>query len=238
MHQDGSGVQLQCMLRWSMGIETQTVRAACRLEVIGHVCQALDFMHDRGQVFGERYNLHGPSDRRFGSHGLVQHASIRVLRVRTFTLLCNWAQLLFGPVLCWPVLLREVSFRDDVWRMWDWLCAVQDMVAIKFFTDPVGFANEHRAYNIKSVAEAVGMSPIFMDNDDCSSKMPNGLPFPPYTVTEKGQPLDVWMERHAADPITSMQVLMPVASITAAAALLGRLPAACCRIPLIHATRF
>lgn len=54
----------------------------CRAaEITGHVCQVLDFMHDQGQVFGTRYNLHGPRDRSFGSYGLVQMASIRVLQV-------------------------------------------------------------------------------------------------------------------------------------------------------------
>ena len=79
-------------------------------------------------------------------------------------------------------------------------------MAIKLFTDAAGFANEERAYGIKAVAEAVGTSPTFMPNSDLSAMMPNGLPFPPYTVAEKGQPLDVWMGSYSADPITSMQV--------------------------------
>ena len=83
---------------------------------------------------------------------------------------------------------------------------MQDAVAIKFFTEPAGFANEQRAYCIKAVAEAVGAVPALMPNSDCSAVMPNGWPFPPYTVAEKGQPLDVWMGSYSADPITSMQV--------------------------------
>ena len=98
---------------------------------------------------------------------------------------------------------------------------MQDAVAIKFFTEPAGFANEQRAYCIKAVAEAVGAVPALMPNSDCSAVMPNGWPFPPYTVAPKGQPLDVWMERFAADTITSMQVLLPVVSIPASAAPLG-----------------
>ena len=84
---------------------------------------------------------------------------------------------------------------------------MQDAVAIKIFTDPAGFANEERAYGIKAIAEAVGTTPTFMKNEDRSAVMPNGWPFPAYTVAEKGQPLDVWMRSYSADPITSMQVL-------------------------------
>ena len=85
-------------------------------------------------------------------------------------------------------------------------CGVQDVVAIKFFTDLAGFANEQRVYGIKAVSEAVGAVPAFMRNSDSSALMPNGWPFPPFTVAEKGQPLDVWMRSYSADPITSMQV--------------------------------
>jgi hypothetical protein len=84
--------------------------------------------------------------------------------------------------------------------------AVQDAVAIKFFTDPAGFANEQRAYGMKAVAEAVGTRPTFFANEDRAAVMPNGWPFPPFTVSEKGQPLHVWMNSYSADPVTSMQV--------------------------------
>ena len=89
---------------------------------------------------------------------------------------------------------------------------MQDAVAIKIFTDPAGFANEERAYGIKALAEAVGTTPTFMKNEDRSAVMPNGWPFPPFTVAEKGQPLDVWMRSYSADPITGMQVLGLTAS--------------------------
>ncbi|NJR41440.1 MAG: hypothetical protein HC767_01040 [Akkermansiaceae bacterium] len=82
---------------------------------------------------------------------------------------------------------------------------VQDVVAIKFFTDPAGFANEERAYSIKAVAEAVGSLPVFMRNENSAAVMPSGWPFPPFTVSEKGQPLDVWMRGYSADLVTSMQ---------------------------------
>jgi hypothetical protein len=84
--------------------------------------------------------------------------------------------------------------------------AMQDSVAIKIFTDAAGFWNEERAYGIKAVAEAVGRAPTFTRNEDCSAMMPNGWPFPPFTIAEKGQSLEVWMQSYSADPITSMQV--------------------------------
>lgn len=101
---------------------------------------------------------------------------------------------------------RCCSIRNELGNA---LLAVQDPVAIKIFTDTAAYANEQRAYNIKAVAEAVGTPPIFMTNSDGSTAMPSGEPFPPFTVAEKGQPLDMWMERFSADPITSMQVLSP-----------------------------
>lgn len=82
---------------------------------------------------------------------------------------------------------------------------LQDAVTIKIFTDPNGFANEERAYGIKAIAEAC-TKPTFFANEDRTAMMPNGWPFPPFTVSEKGQPLDVWMSSYSADPITSMQV--------------------------------
>lgn len=75
-------------------------------------------------------------------------------------------------------------------------------MAIKIFTEDTGFANEERAYDIKAIAEAAGASPIFSRNEDCCMMMQNGLPFPPYTVAERGQPLDVLVQ----DPFTCMQV--------------------------------
>jgi hypothetical protein len=84
--------------------------------------------------------------------------------------------------------------------------AMQDSVAIKIFTDAAGFLNEERAYGIKAVVEAVGRAPTFIRNKDCSAMMPNGWPFPPFTIAEKGQSLEVWMQSYSADPITSMQV--------------------------------
>jgi hypothetical protein len=86
------------------------------------------------------------------------------------------------------------------------LVLLQDAVAIKFFTDPAGFANEQRAYDIKAVAEAVGAHPTFWRNDDRAALMPNGWPFPPFTVSSKGQPLGAWISKFEADSITSMQV--------------------------------
>ena len=82
------------------------------------------------------------------------------------------------------------------------LCDVQDVVAIKIFTDPAGFANEERAYGVLAVAEVAGPTPTFSKNEDCSMMMPNGLPFPPYTVAGKGKPLDVLTQ----DPNSCMQV--------------------------------
>lgn len=83
---------------------------------------------------------------------------------------------------------------------------MQDAVAIKIFTNAAGFANEERAYGIKSVADAVGTCPSFMRNADRAAVMPSGWPFPPFTIAEKGQPLNTWMSSYSADPITSMQV--------------------------------
>jgi hypothetical protein len=89
----------------------------------------------------------------------------------------------------------------------------QNPVAIKIYTDPVGFFNEERAYCMKLVTEAAGVPPTFMRNTDGYAAMPNGMPFPPFTVSEKGQPLDMWLERFSADPITSMQVLLPIKKV-------------------------
>jgi hypothetical protein len=83
---------------------------------------------------------------------------------------------------------------------------MQYVVALKFFTDPAGFANEERAYGIKAVSDALGALPAFISNQDRCALMPNGWPFPPFTVSDKGQPLDEWMKRFTADPVTSMQV--------------------------------
>ena len=60
------------------------------------------------------------------------------------------------------------------------LYAMQDVVAIKIFADPAGFANEERAYGIKALAEVVGQTPTFSNNEDRGMMMSNGLPFPPY----------------------------------------------------------
>jgi hypothetical protein len=93
--------------------------------------------------------------------------------------------------------------------------AVQDSVALKFFTDSAGFANEQRACSNPAVAEAIGSPPVFILNSDCAAMMPTGIPFPPFTVSEKGQPLDVWMKRFRADTITSMQVCSLVSAVLA-----------------------
>lgn len=82
---------------------------------------------------------------------------------------------------------------------------VQDAVALKFFTDAAGFANEQRAYSMPAITQALD-APTFMNNADRAAVMPSGLPFPPFTVAEKGQSLEVWLRSFSADAITTMQV--------------------------------
>jgi hypothetical protein len=87
---------------------------------------------------------------------------------------------------------------------------VQSPVMIKIFTDPVAFSNEEQAYGLSLVEEAVEVAPTFIDNADGGAVMPNGLPFPPFSISDKGEPLNVWLERCSIDPITSMQVQLPL----------------------------
>ena len=48
----------------------------------GHVCQALDFMHVNKHALVERYEVMGSDQRRFGSFGVVQIATVKRMPVR------------------------------------------------------------------------------------------------------------------------------------------------------------
>ena len=84
---------------------------------------------------------------------------------------------------------------------------MQDAVAVKIFTDPAGFANEQRVYRVRAVADAVGSPPILMNNKDGTAASPCGWRFPPFTVADRGQPLDAWLACYKADILTCVQVL-------------------------------
>jgi hypothetical protein len=84
--------------------------------------------------------------------------------------------------------------------------SAQDEMAIKLFTNTAGFAAEQAAYGHSSIADAVGTPPLFVNNADRIACTPYGFVFPPFMVTERGQPLSEWMSTYSADMVTSMQV--------------------------------
>jgi hypothetical protein len=78
-------------------------------------------------------------------------------------------------------------------------------VAIKIYTNQQCFAVERAVYSHKEIAPALGASPIFSQNHDKSARTPYGYYFPPYTISEKCEPLERVMRRGTVNFPTVMQ---------------------------------
>jgi hypothetical protein len=177
------------------------------------VWKALALMCKTKQLFADRYELEQlPEERTSGPRGVVAFADVRnmhvcnpLVSVRTRDL-CLYAFCMertcpfaAHPVKTWGC----VSLWMCAWRSWH---AVQDPVAIKFFSDHAAFVNERMIYGISEIAQALGDSPVFVDNADGQIQSPSGFVFPPHSVMQKGQSLEQWLQRFEADIVTSMQV--------------------------------
>jgi hypothetical protein len=92
--------------------------------------------------------------------------------------------------------------------------ALQDNVAIKFYSDPLAFSNEQKIYSNAKIAEVVGGAPVLLDNADGRIQAPSGFVFPPHSVADKGQPLQQWLTLFEADFVTSMQVILRSAPLS------------------------
>jgi hypothetical protein len=82
---------------------------------------------------------------------------------------------------------------------------VQDLVAIKFYTRRERYENEKTIYGNESIVEQIGVFPTFVDNADGAVRSPSGFVFPPYSISDQGQPLEAWLQTFRADFVTGMQ---------------------------------
>jgi hypothetical protein len=102
------------------------------------------------------------------------------------------------------------------WLNWNWQClhplqhlqrteALQDPVALKFYTSAEAFANEKMIYGNVSIVHQIGAPTALVDNADGAARAPSGFVFPPHLVTERGQSLEEWLRKFETDYVTALQ---------------------------------
>jgi hypothetical protein len=182
--------------------------SSCRWQTLRpDIANALGNMFQAKQLFCARYELQG-SSKCFtsGSNGVVQFAQVKSMNVRmlccpphTTTTAC-WL-LHTRRTACWPCLVVVPV---------EHLMSMQDPVAIKFYTNMAAYANEKMIYAIPAIADQLGAVPALMDNADGAARSPSGFVFPPHSIAEQGQSLEVWLQQFTTDIVTSMQACPPL----------------------------